>query len=64
VQSGPEGLEYETEEVKLGDFPAPKPVRDALDTQIRGAIERLNKRVGDKVESVEVKEGELIVEGR
>jgi hypothetical protein len=56
-------LVYETESVSIGSFPAPGPVRDELDKQIKKAVEGLDKSLKGRVEEVTLSEGSLLVRG-
>jgi len=57
------GLAFETESVSFGSLPAPGPVREALDTQVRAALQRFNREFKGRVDEVIATEGTLILRG-
>ena len=57
-------LAYRTEGVYLGDLPAPRRVRRELDRALRGSIQELNRKLGARIETVQVTDGELVVRVR
>lgn len=62
VENG--NLRYRTEQVNVGDFPAPGPLRDELDRQLVNIIAKLNERFEGRVEEVELTSDALVVRGR
>jgi hypothetical protein len=54
-------LSYETEDVRIGDFPAPAPVRELLDRELAAGIRQINGQVAGHVDEILLSEGELLV---
>lgn len=56
-------LAYETEAVRLGDFPAPERVRKELDKQLASQFQLLQKRFPGRVDAVKIEKDRLEVSG-
>jgi hypothetical protein len=56
-------LMYETESVSAGSFPAPGPLRDELDRQLKAVIQQLDRSLEGDVTGVNVTHDALEVEG-
>ncbi len=57
------GIAYETESVRIGDFPAPERLRKELDTQLAAQFRLLEKRFKGHIESLEITEDNLTIRG-
>ena len=56
-------LAYKTEEVRLGDFPAPARLGEELDKQLRRVVVQLNEPLRGRLREVSVTEDELVLRG-
>lgn len=56
-------LAYEIVSLRVGRFPAPRAAREELDRQIAAAISDLEDRFRGQVETIDIRKGEIRIEG-